>query len=177
VDSASSGIDGATSGAFGGVPVVGIINALSDGKVTGKEVAGLGGAYAGAQIGTAILPGIGTVIGGIIGGLAGDSCFITTAILKAHGSENQQHPMLQVLRRYRDTWLKENHPEDIVTYYEIAPKIVDAINLCTDSEQVWKNLYAGFLIPAIHCIEHGDNAGAYELYRKMVMTAKEYAYG
>lgn len=165
-------MDGA-SGAMGGFPVIGTLNALSDGEITSKEVGSVGGGWAGAQIGTMIMPGIGTVVGGVIGSVVGGSaCFITTATLQAIGNSNDNAIELQTLRAYRDNWLLTHHPEDVQEYYHIAPQIVAAIDSNPNAAGIWRGVWVDSLKPAIDLVVSGHNEEAYEKYKAMVNTLK-----
>jgi hypothetical protein len=156
------GVDAAAAGADG-IPYLGAGMRLAQGDATGAALSGIG--YA-----------VGGPVGGLVGGLAssvlGGDCFITTATLRALGEDTgDTSPQLQTLRHYRDTWLTENHPEDIAEYYRIAPAIVSAINSREDSTQIWAALWQSHLSPALTHIAAGKNEEAYQQYREMVEVA------
>jgi hypothetical protein len=122
---------------------------------------------------------IGDTVGNVVedvGDLLGGGCFITTAICQTYGKSDDCEE-LTTLRQYRDTFLKENHPEEIQTYYNIAPAIVQAIQNRDDAAVVWTDLYRHYLVPAIEAIQEGANELAYSIYKDMVATAKEIANG
>jgi hypothetical protein len=133
------------------------------------------GAAAGAVAGSYFGP-IGSFIGSKIGGALFDGgddggCFLTTATLTALGNKDDNCEELTVLRSYRDTWLQDNHPEDIQEYYRIAPMIVKAINSTQDANEVWKALHTLYILPAVAAVKLGDSAGAYEIYKELVVSA------
>lgn len=144
------------------------------------------GQTAGALIGNTILPGVGGVVGSVVGGAASDivsgvgdaissitsGCFITTAIMHTLGKPDDCEE-LNTLRKYRDGWLKENHPDDILEYYMIAPQIVANINKLDNPDKFWRALYSSFLSPALEAVRKGDDELAYRIYRRMVEVAKE----
>jgi hypothetical protein len=122
---------------------------------------------------------IGDTVGNVVedvGDFLGGGCFITTAICQTYGKPDDCEE-LTTLRQYRDTFLKENHPEEIQTYYNIAPAIVQAIQNRDDAAVVWTDLYRHYLVPAIEAIQEGQFESAYSIYKDMVATAKEIAHG
>jgi hypothetical protein len=94
-------------------------------------------------------------------------CFITTAVCKSQGKPDNCHE-LEVLRKYRDTWLKENHPGEIDKYYKIAPDIVMAIDDLDNSDEIWNDIYENSIEPCVTYVECGQNKLAYEEYKSMV---------
>lgn len=161
----AGGADAAAAGAEG-LPYLGSAYSLSQGNY---------GAAAGSAIGTTFGGPIGGAVGGAVGGWVDQNCFITTAILHALGTHGEDPKELQVLRSYRDTWLAANHPEDIKEYYAIAPKIVEEIEARTDSYKIWRDLYRGYLLPALSEVSNGNNEIAYNLYKQMVEVASSYS--
>ncbi len=96
-------------------------------------------------------------------------CFLTTACMeKLSESFDDNCRELTVLRRYRDSWLKENHPDDIRRYYQAAPRLVEEINALPSPRPVWLALYDNGIMPAVRAIEAGENEKAYIIYRAMV---------
>lgn len=95
-------------------------------------------------------------------------CFLTTACVEArHLPDNCEE--LETLRRFRDTWLQENHPCDVPYYYAVAPRIVATINARKDSADVWNKLYNELVMPCLKMIQLGDNEGAYAHYKKTTL--------
>lgn len=183
----STGDFSMSDGGFGfdgsGVPYVNIMSHLADGEWntddTLQVAGGWAGSEAGAAIGTAIFPGVGTAIGGLLGGLIGgllgdDGCFITTAVCEMYGKSDDCYE-LEVLREFRDTWMKTNHPQDIETYYREAPGIVAAIKARSDSQVIFKAFYKEYLVPAINALEQGQEAMAYRIYTSLFEMAKALA--
>jgi hypothetical protein len=162
------------TGEFTGMPYAGAVLNLAQG-----DVGGAAGSAGGAYLGNMVLPGIGGVIGSILGGeLFGDDggCFITTAVCKVYGKPDDCDE-LQTLRKYRDTYLKDTHPADIQTYYDIAPTIVLRINERDDADVVWTGLYKTYIVPAIQHIQDGEYELAYTTYKAMVQEAQSIAQG
>jgi hypothetical protein len=183
--SADWGFDAAGSaGDATGTPIGAGLKVLS-GDVQGGVESGIG-YFAGSAIGGPIGGAIGSAIAEPVFEAASDilqaagdivdDCFITTAICTIQGKPDDCAE-LTVLRQYRDSWLKSNHPEDIQEYYAVAPAIVQAIQKREDSAVIWNELYRHYLVPAIEAIENGNAALAHTVYRNMVNTAKELANG
>lgn len=95
-----------------------------------------------------------------------EDCFLTTAVCKYQGKHDQCYE-LTVLRNFRDGWLKENHPEDIDTYYAEAPAIVKKIEAMPTPGWIFDRMYSTYILPAIQHIEEGNNAAAYQIYKHL----------
>lgn len=109
----------------------------------------------------------------VVGDIAGDApwfdfgdCFLTTAVCKYQGKDDNCYE-LTTLRNFRDTWLKENHPEDIDTYYAEAPEIVKKLEKLPTPEFIFDRMYSSYILPAIEHIEEGNNAAAYRIYKML----------
>lgn len=101
-------------------------------------------------------------------------CYITTACLAALKEDfDDKCYELETLRHYRDTWLRENHPDEIKIYYERAPKLVEAINTRTDHMEIYRNIYRELVIPSIHAIESNDMELAETIYRTEYLKLEE----
>lgn len=63
-------------------------------------------------------------------------CYLTSACMYSKGLPDDCYE-LETLRNFRDTWLKnsEEGREIIKEYYEVAPKIVSAINETKESKK------------------------------------------
>lgn len=163
---AERGIGQAVGGFFGGP-----IGAAFGGAVAepvfevGYDI--LGGVE---QLGGNLVEGVGDLISGVFGG----GCFITTATVKLMGKKDDCEE-LTVLRSFRDSWLKENHPEDIDAYYEIAPKILTALSSMPHAQEILEQTYALYIAPAVEAVKEGENAIAYELYKNMVLMLSKTA--
>lgn len=101
-------------------------------------------------------------------GLFGDDggCFITTAVCEVMGYADNCHA-LSTLRQFRDTWLTDNHPDEISTYYTTAPSIVEKLGKMVDKEALYGMFYTKYLLPAVRFIEHGEYEAAYETYKRL----------
>lgn len=109
----------------------------------------------------------------------GDSsggCYLTSACMYAKGLPDDCYE-LETLRHYRDTWLKksEEGQKVIKQYYEVAPKIVSAINETKNSRAVYDMLYEKMVKPCVDFIEQKKYQETLELYRNMTFRLeKEY---
>lgn len=96
-------------------------------------------------------------------------CFLTTACMEHMREDFDDNCReLTVLRRYRDSWLREHHPEDIELYYHVAPMLVEEVDSREDSREVWLSLYEDSILPAVRAAEAGEDEEAYRIYRAMV---------
>lgn len=99
------------------------------------------------------------------------TCFITTAVMKALGKDDQCSE-LQVLRRFRDSWVEQNHPELIEEYYLIAPAIVTAIEDAAGSRVAFAWIYTEHLQPILGYIQSHRYPQACDAYKEMVRMLK-----
>lgn len=93
-------------------------------------------------------------------------CYLTSACTAARGLPDDCYE-LQTLRRFRDEWLKQQ-PDGILLiarYYEVAPKIVAAIDTREDRLAVYDGIYQDLVMPCVKLIEQEYFADALNLYR------------
>jgi len=101
-------------------------------------------------------------------------CYLTTACVMSKGLPDNCEE-LETLRSFRDTYLK-GIPEgltDIKEYYEIAPKIVEAINKFPDAAKLWENVYKELILPCVSLIKKGDNKQTYSMYKQYTNMLKD----
>jgi hypothetical protein len=156
---------GVAGDAAGGIPYLGAALNVAEGDYSGALLSGVGYAVGGP---------IGGVVGGLVDSIFGGDdggCFITTAVCKVYGKPDDCDE-LTTLRKYRDSYLKDKHPEDIQTYYDIAPTIVLRVNEREDADVIWVGLYKNYIVPAIQHIQNGENELAYTVYKEMVHQAQ-----
>ena len=107
-------------------------------------------------------------------GSSSGGCFLTSACTAARGLPDDCHE-LTVLRNYRDNWLK--HQSDgvllIAKYYEVAPKIVEAIDKLENRLEIYDWIYENLVAPCVVLIEIGKNEEALELYRGVTLKLEE----
>lgn len=101
-------------------------------------------------------------------------CYLTSACMYSKGLPDDCYE-LETLRNFRDTWLKnsEEGQEIIKEYYEVAPKIVSAINETKESKKVYDMLYEKMVQPCVKLIEQKKYKETVHLYRSMTMQLKE----
>lgn len=101
-------------------------------------------------------------------------CFITTAVCESMGQPDDCYE-LETLRSYRDGYLMETEEGKAMVeeYYDLAPAIVCVIDMHTDREKIYEDLYRSRLLPCIRCIEKGENEKCRDLYTDMVMDLKK----
>lgn len=155
------------------------------GNLVGGPIGGIIGSAIAEPVfeaGYDILGGVKDVGGDLIEG-AGDlvssltksiGCYITTATVKLMGKADDCDE-LTTLRAFRDTWLKENHPEDIQAYYDTAPVILDSISKLPTAEEILKEVYSCYILPAVQAVKEGKNEEAYIIYRSMVLMLSKAA--
>lgn len=112
--------------------------------------------------------------GGGGGGSTDSGCFITTATLISIGKLDDCEE-LNIFREYRDQWLAKSHDgkELIAEYYNIAPRIVTAINQQTNHEQIYKDLWKKDIEPCLKLIKAQDYEEAKSVYGRVVVTLRE----
>jgi hypothetical protein len=103
------------------------------------------------------------------GGGGGSFCFITTAVCEKLGLPDD-NPILNKFRKFRDEHM--GGKPGVGTYYDIAPKIVEAIKE-RGEEDVYYMILSGYLIPSLHAIDKGDVKVAEEIYTEMVQKLSE----
>ena len=101
-------------------------------------------------------------------------CYLTSACVLAKGLPDDCYE-LATLRKYRDSWLSEQ-PECksiIAKYYEIAPKIVAAIDKLENHKVIYEAIYEKMIAPCIALIEAGKMQETLALYRDMTLQLEE----
>lgn len=106
----------------------------------------------------------------------GDGCYLTSACMSAKGEGfTDDCYELKVLRKFRDSYVKENYPKDIEEYYEIAPLVVEKIEGLKDSKYIFEKIYDELVAPCCELIEKNELCDAYHKYKNYSLKlAKEY---
>lgn len=97
-------------------------------------------------------------------------CFLTSACTASRGLPDDCHE-LTVLRNFRDNWLK-HQPDGVLLiahYYEVAPKIVEAIDRLENRLEIWDKVYKELVMPCVELIDNEQCQEALELYRGITM--------
>jgi predicted GTPase len=153
------------------------------------EDAGIGaasGAALGAAIGS-VVPIVGTAIGAAVGAVGGavvgaakhvkdffdNNCFISTATCKTLGKPDDCYE-LTAFRGFRDNWLvKQTDGQTLIAeYYEIAPKIVAAINRDPQKVDIYREIWEVHLEKCLASIEAGAYADCKKKYVAMVNSLR-----
>lgn len=105
------------------------------------------------------------------------SCFITTAVCHSLGFSDDCYE-LESFRWFRDNWLinQSNGEEIIKEYYQIAPKIIKQIDLCSDCSNIYKEIWNKYLLPCLKNIENKEYDKCKERYINMVNILKNQYY-
>ena len=100
------------------------------------------------------------------------SCYLTTACMRYFQEFFDDNCYeLQVLRWFRDSFVSK---QDIKHYYEIAPKIVEAINCEEQSDIIYNYIYENIVDYCVEQIEARNYADAYNRYKNSVLVFEEY---
>lgn len=96
-------------------------------------------------------------------------CFLSTACTMAAGLRDDCHELV-VLRMFRDTHLTQrpDGSQMVERYYEVAPRILAAIQAEPDALDVLRRLFADLVVPSVSLIEAGRYEDAVALYRGVV---------
>ena len=185
MDDIAEPLSGALSGGIGGAASSAVQNFFGGASdVLGGGAFGsaggmfdIGSKLLGGDFGGAISSGIGYAFGGPVGGFIGNlvgkafGCFLTTAVCDYMGLPDDNE-YLETLRKFRDGYMTEFHPELIEEYYRISPAIVNYIAERPDKDQVYRFMLNAYIFPACERIRHGDGRCAMETYIALVKYAK-----
>ena len=110
----------------------------------------------------------------IDGGFKRKLCYITTAVCRSLGKEDDCYE-LKTLRDYRDGYLlSSDEGRNVVdTYYNIAPTIVNRINKEDEATVTYLDIFSKYISPCISLIEDGDYEECRKLYTDMVYSLKD----
>lgn len=101
-------------------------------------------------------------------------CFITTAVCRASGLPDDCAE-LTVFRAFRDGYLR-TCPDGkalIDEYYNVAPGIVTAIDLCGDGARKYEKIRKSYLKPCYEDLQSGRNEACKNRYVRMVTALKK----
>ena len=101
-------------------------------------------------------------------------CFITTAVCRAMDKADDCYE-LNAFRSFRDEYLSstEHGKALIEEYYRIAPAIVAYLNLCSEYQLRYRQLWSDYLLPCLQAIEDGRYTDCERFYTHMVCVLKE----
>lgn len=163
-DIANGVLDFAAS-AFAVVGTVAFLGQIVTAGLLGAAVGGV------VYIGGKVVEGIGKAIEWV-----GDrlGCFITEAVVRTT-NERDDGPTLTTLRRFRDEYVA-SIPDGrrlLLTYFEIAPRIVASIEKRDDRLQIWHDIRSRWIDSAVRAIRQDRKEEALLIYIAMVQTLGE----
>ena len=101
-------------------------------------------------------------------------CYLTSACMSVKGEEFLDDcDELELLRNFRDSYVKENYPQDIEKYYVIAPKIVEKVKGLKDNVDVFRKMYYELVLPCCNLIEENKLNEAYNRYKNYSLELAE----
>lgn len=100
-------------------------------------------------------------------------CFLTSACTEYLGKPDDCEELTK-LRAFRDNYMKRTeYGKNLVDeYYQIAPKIVDKINVSPNKEVYFKDIYQTILL-CLEQIDISNNDKVLDLYKQMVDKYKK----
>ncbi len=101
-------------------------------------------------------------------------CFITTAVCQTMDKPDDCYE-LNAFRRFRDEYMSQTeHGKALVEeYYTIAPAIIAYLNLCTDYQLRYRQLWTNYLLPCLEALQERRYSECEHLYTQMVYALKE----
>lgn len=98
-------------------------------------------------------------------------CFITTAVCDSLGKPDDCFE-LEAFRAFRDNYLMETGEGKrlVEQYYDIAPSIVNTINVLEERDGIYESLWQEYLEPCLEYINHGQEEACKQVYVDMVHT-------
>ena len=101
-------------------------------------------------------------------------CYLTSACMSVKGEEFLDDcDELELLRNFRDSYVKENYPQDIEKYYVIAPTIVEKVKGLKDNVDVFRKMYYELVLPCCNLIEENKLYEAYNRYKNYSLELAE----
>jgi len=102
-------------------------------------------------------------------------CFITSAVCKFSGKPDDCIE-LTLFRKFRDDWLMNQHDGKyfIDEYYDIAPAIVEKIDLSKNPTEIYERINKDYIQPCVQLIAEDKNESCFELYKKMICDVQVY---
>ncbi len=96
----------------------------------------------------------------------GKRCYLTTATCQTMGLPDHCEA-LNTLRGFRDDILMQTPQgcRDVDQYYQVAPRIVEAIDQHPDAASIYQAIYHQTVRPSVEAIKRGQHQSAYEIYR------------
>jgi len=97
-------------------------------------------------------------------------CYLTTACMKHYMEKfDDDCYYLDILRWFRNNFVSK---EDINEYYEVAPKVVAALDTNKDANYIYQKIYYEIIQVCVRLIEYGRYDEAYMAYKNNVLYLK-----
>ena len=128
----------------------------------------------GIGMGSSILQGLGQFGQGISGlKQLTEGCFLSTACTEAMGLPDTCDD-LTILRSFRDGYVKNlpNGQNEIKSYYEIAPRIVKAVNGLSNRASIYRAIYKALVKSCVSMILRGSPREAFDHYKNRTLELK-----
>lgn len=102
---------------------------------------------------------------------SGSGCYLTTACI-SHMQENFDDDCdeLMTLRWFRDNFVNK---EDITHYYDVAPTLVDIINLIPNKDEIYTWVYEYIVQPCVKAIKQKNYEFAYNRYKTGMLLLED----
>lgn len=101
-------------------------------------------------------------------------CFLTSACMQRLKEDfDDDCEELSILREFRDTFVQQHYPESVNYYYEVAPKIVKAMEERADSTKLFDDLYENLVAPCVQAVRQGNYLSAYSHYRSYTLALEK----
>lgn len=96
-------------------------------------------------------------------------CFLTTAACEFYGKDDNCIE-LTTLRQFRDNWLLHQNggEQDILHYYEIAPKLVEAMKNSSDYAETCEIIMNKYILPCVALIQEKRNEECRSKYIELI---------
>ncbi len=101
-------------------------------------------------------------------------CYITTAVCETQNKPDECYELM-MFRGFRDRFLsKESDGEALINqYYEVAPRILKAIDMKADRDVIYEGIWETHLKSCLKHIERGENDLCKAKYVHMVNTLEQ----
>ena len=98
-------------------------------------------------------------------------CYITTAVCETFDKPDNCYELMR-FREFRDEYLlrQPEGPDLVEEYYELAPRIVAAIDMRPDREKIYEGIWEEYLAPCLSMIEEEAYEECTDRYVTMVRT-------
>lgn len=102
-------------------------------------------------------------------------CMLTNACVEVLGKDDDCWE-LTMLRKLRDDYVQyqPNGGKDIEAYYDLAPRLIAAINARDDSRYQWERIHRQYIVPCSRRVHIGDYSGAVAVYRDMLADVQRF---